>query len=149
MIWANLGCVLFAQMEQVQPTKGLAADSTNVSVRRVPLATDETALGLGLALQNACTSSIKPRFILEVSNVQESQDVLAAIGLRDAVLTERSSGRDHLPEVARVVATAAGDDQQIVLSGNARSIQELKKATAKNSNLIIRPYWSPGKTGMS
>lgn len=127
------------------PTKPLKLDFT----RALTLFGDETTFGLGLALQNACIGGIKTRFCFEVSNVQESQDVLTAIGLRNAVLAERSTGRDHFPEVARVIATAAGDEHQIVLSGNARSIQELKKATVKNSNLIIRPYWSQGKTGMS
>ncbi len=114
---------------------------------------DETAFGLGLALQHAATGSTKPRFYFEVSNPEESHRVLNSIGLRGGELVERSRGYEYLAGTANVLSVAANEEQQIVLSGNARSIQEIKKVITTRSKrtprFIIKPYWSPGKTGMN
>jgi ferric-chelate reductase (NADPH) len=114
---------------------------------------DETTFGLGLALQHAASHSMKPRFHFEVSDLEESQRVLNSIGLRGAELVERSEGYEHLTETASALSVVANEEQQIVLSGNARSIQEIKKVIATKSKrtprFIVKPYWSPGKRGLS
>jgi hypothetical protein len=114
---------------------------------------DETVFGLGLALQRAATDGIKPRFRFEVSDSKESQRVVDSIGLRGAELVERSDGYEHLIETVSMLSDAASEESQIVLSGNARSIQEIKKGVTTRSkrrpNFIVKPYWSPGKTGLS
>ncbi len=114
---------------------------------------DETTFGLGLVLQHAATNGIKPRFHFEVSDMEKSQRVLDSIGLQGAQLIGRSDGYEYLTETASILSGVADEGQQIVLSGNARSIQEIKKVIATKSKrtprFVIKPYWSPGKSGMS
>lgn len=114
---------------------------------------DETVFGLGLALQNAAAKSAASRLCFEVSNAQESRDVLAMIGLHGAELVERTGDYEHLAQASLRMSATGDEEQQIVLSGNARSIQQVRKALAtrlaRTSGFIVKPYWSPGKKGMS
>jgi ferric-chelate reductase (NADPH) len=114
---------------------------------------DETAFGLGLALQNAATADVRPRFLFEVCDLEESRRALESIGLRDASLIKRENGGEHLAEVASRLSGAADELHQIALTGNARSIQRIKKSMAMRAERVprfaVKPYWSPGKTGMS
>ncbi|WP_233581126.1 hypothetical protein [Acidipila sp. EB88] len=114
---------------------------------------DETAFGLGLALRNAASADLVPRFVFEVSDLQESQHVLESFGLCDAVLIKRTEGDDHLTGAASRIFDHSTAIHQIILSGNARSIQQIKKLKSAKadgiSRVIVKPYWSPGKTGMS
>jgi ferric-chelate reductase (NADPH) len=114
---------------------------------------DETTFGLGLALQNAAIADVQPRFLFEVSDPEESQRVLDILNLRNAVLIRRAHEGEHHAAVVSHLLSAASSNHQVVLSGDARSIQQIKKAMKtiglKTPRLIVRPYWSPGKTGMS
>lgn len=114
---------------------------------------DETDFGLAIALQGAAGFGIKPRFHFEVSNAAESRDVLTSIDVSDAHLVERTGDGQHLADMARVLATSANEGHQLVLSGNARSIQQMKKRIStlcgRAPAFIVKPYWSPGKNGLS
>ena len=118
---------------------------------------DETSLALALALCDMPLGGLDTHFIFEVDDADEVRSVLEATGrgmLQHAWLEERRPGGAHLDDVETALARYAGADsyRQYVLSGQASTIQRLqrglKAAGAKPSQMLVKAYWSPGKTAL-
>jgi ferric-chelate reductase (NADPH) len=112
---------------------------------------DETSFGLAAALgESPHAHGIIPVF--EVSDVAESQAVLEAIGLGQAVLIGRSADDAHLAAAEAEMLRFAASAAHFVLTGKASSIQRisraLKAAGVGSSRLRTKAYWAPGKTGL-
>jgi NADPH-dependent ferric siderophore reductase len=118
---------------------------------------DETSLGLALALCGTTLGGLDTHFIFEVDDVAEVRPVLEAGGrgmLQHAWLVERRPDGRHLVAVEAALARYAGADsyRQYVLSGQSLTIQRLQRtlraAGAKPSQMLVKAYWAPGKTGL-
>ena len=81
---------------------------------------DETSFALARALQDLHAS---PRPLFEVSNIAESSEALAALGLA-ADLVARAPGDAHLDELDAQLRARTGST--LVLTGKAQSIQGLR-----------------------
>lgn len=106
---------------------------------------DETSFALARALLDRHAS---PRPLFEVTNVAESNAVLAALGVT-ADLVERRDGDAHLAEVDAQLRSRSG--ATLVLTGKAQSIQSLRarlKARPAFSAQKVKAYWAPGKRGL-
>jgi NADPH-dependent ferric siderophore reductase len=118
---------------------------------------DETSLALALALCDTPLGGLDTHFIFEVNNAAEVRIVLESMGrgmLQHAQLVERRPGGTHLAEVESALVRYARADayRQYVLSGQSLAIQRLQRALkgagAKPSQMLVKAYWAPGKTGL-
>ncbi|MDC0718976.1 siderophore-interacting protein [Nannocystis bainbridge] len=113
---------------------------------------DETSFAAARALRELRGAAAPLAFVFEVTDPAESEAVLAELDVGPHALVRR--GADHLAEVERQVRAAlarhAGAD--LVLCGNARSIQSLRAALKADppphGRQKVKAYWSPGKRGL-
>ena len=104
---------------------------------------DETSVGVARSLHDVRRGDA--RVILEVGTRANVEPAIERLGLK-AELVER--GGDHLAKIARDLAAAGGT---LVLTGNAKSIQELRgrlKQLASKQPQRVKSYWAEGKTGL-
>ena len=118
----------------------------------VALFGDETSFGLALAMRDS-SPKIDLRCVFEVSDLAESQQILNALRLNGATLIVRVPDGSHLVAAEVEMSRLAETGYQNALTGNARSIQKLRKvlkaAPVEASRLSVKPYWAPGKTGLN
>ncbi|PCC67272.1 NADPH-dependent ferric siderophore reductase, contains FAD-binding and SIP domains [Nannocystis exedens] len=113
---------------------------------------DETSFAAARALRELRGPAAPLSFVFEVTHADESEAVLAELDVGPRTLVPRGEG--HLVEVERRLRAAldrhAGAD--LVLCGNARSIQTLraalKAAPAPHGRQKVKAYWAPGKRGL-
>ncbi len=90
--------------------------------------------------------------LFEASDAAESQPVLAAIGLGDASLIERTAGDAHLAAAEAELVRHAAPGRQFIFAGKASSIQRvsqaLKAVGVGSARIKAKAYWAPGKTGL-
>jgi NADPH-dependent ferric siderophore reductase len=111
----------------------------------VALFGDETSVGVARALHDVRRGDA--RVVLEVGTRAAVEPVIAQLGLT-AELVERSTNGDHLATIARDLAAAGGT---LVLTGNAKSIQDLRgrlKRLGSAQPQRVKSYWAEGKTGL-
>lgn len=112
---------------------------------------DETSFGLAAALREG-PQAHGIIHVFEASDVAESQAVLEAIRLGQAVLIGRSADDAHLAAAEAEMLRFAASAAHFVLTGKASSIQRisraLKAAGVGSSRLKTKAYWAPGKTGL-
>lgn len=104
---------------------------------------DETSVGLARSLHDLRRGDA--RILLEVGARAAVEPAIAKLGL-NAELVERRG--DHLATIARDLAAAGGT---LVLTGNARSIQDLRdrlKRLGSTQPQRVKSYWAEGKTGL-
>lgn len=109
----------------------------------VALFGDETSVGIARSLHDARSGDA--RVVLEVGSRAAVEPVIAKLGLA-AELVER--GEDHLASIARDLAAAG---RTLVLTGNAKSIQDLRgrlKQLGNSRPQRVKSYWAVGKTGL-
>jgi ferric-chelate reductase (NADPH) len=109
----------------------------------VALFGDETSVGVARSLHDARRGDA--RVVLEVGSRAAIEPVVAQLGLK-AELVERTA--DHLATIARDLAAAGGT---LVLTGNAKSIQDLRgrlKQLGSTRPQRVKSYWADGKTGL-
>jgi ferric-chelate reductase (NADPH) len=115
---------------------------------------DETSLAAAQALQGCRGTASGYWSVLEVTAMDAAQAVVDRLALDRLTLIEKQDGEAHLDAVlAELTGQATGlQSPQWVFTGQARSIQMLRKSLqVRGSGLPrnkVRPYWSPGKTGM-
>nr|WP_283950055.1 SIP domain-containing protein [Agrobacterium tumefaciens] len=106
---------------------------------------------MGVALRDS-PRRVGATYVFEVSNLAESRAVLAAIGLGDAIVIERTADDAHLAEAETELARLATDGTHFILTGKATSVQRvnraLKAAGIVSSRVRIKAYWARGKTGL-
>lgn len=112
---------------------------------------DETSIGLAYALSHHSTGS-PLRCLLEVNTVANAREVLTPLDPGGVELFERTENNAHLADIERLLPALVATGAIFVLTGNASSIQRLRR-TLKNlgvpaSGLMTKPYWAPGKTGL-
>ncbi|HEY4345313.1 MAG TPA: siderophore-interacting protein [Parvibaculum sp.] len=113
---------------------------------------DETSFGLA---HSAAASGVgDTAFLFEVTSAAESEKILAALGIANAVLVERKANDAHMDEVERELmqVTEARKPAQFVLTGKSLSIQRLSRALKArgltSAQIKSKAYWAPGKTGL-
>lgn len=113
---------------------------------------DETSLGLGAAMTRATTHDESPKLLFEVTSMAECRPAAAALGLGHATLVERKADESHLADLETQLLSLVRAGMCFVLTGKAGSIQRLsralKAAGVSTSQLRVKAYWAPGKTGL-
>lgn len=115
---------------------------------------DETSFAVGRASFEARSTDSAFSFVFEVTDASESRSVLDALGLPNTAIVERREDASHLAHVeARLrEALARNAGTQLVLCGNARSIQalraRLKAEPVAHAGQLVKAYWAPGKRGL-
>lgn len=125
-------------------------DVSRAASMRVVLG-DETSIGLAYALsRHAPTSPL--RCLLEVNAFANTRDVLTRLDVDGVELFERTEDNAHIEDLERPLSALAATGATFFLTGNASSIQRLRrtlKATGvPASRLMSKAYWAPGKTGL-
>lgn len=112
---------------------------------------DETSIGLVVALRHTLRGDTAP-CVVEATNALETIAVLTAFGVRDAIVVERTADGSHLTDVFSALRDAAILDSVFILTGNAKSIQPIKKALTAfgigNTRQKAKAYWAQGKVGL-
>jgi NADPH-dependent ferric siderophore reductase len=112
---------------------------------------DETSIGLAYAL--SCQHLHSPlQSLLEVNAVANTRDVFARLDIGPVELFERKGNDAHLEEIERRLSALAAAGATFVLTGKAPSIRRLrhvlKALGTPAGQLVTKPYWAPGKTGL-
>ncbi|PMX27494.1 MULTISPECIES: siderophore-interacting protein [unclassified Pseudomonas] len=114
---------------------------------------DETSFGLAAVLLGTVQPA-NTQLFLEVSSLTESQPAIARFGLENAQLGVRTGNDAQLTELEEKMLTVlqAQPAANIVLSGNASSIQHMRKLLKRlgiaSNRFQAKAYWAPGKTGL-
>jgi len=105
---------------------------------------DETSISLAAAWRPA-------RIVLEVDQPERIHALLQTWQLQ-AELVARQSDDAHLPALSARVLSGAEAASRYVLTGRARSIQNLRSALraqgVSRDRLLSKAYWAAGKTGL-
>ncbi len=114
---------------------------------------DETSIGAAIAHQRS-SKYAEWSYLFEVSSLPESQEVVERLGLKDVKLAAKVPGAQHLLEVERLMldANMLAPAPHWIFTGNAQSIQELKKALRTRhlpmNKASTKAYWAFGKKGL-
>lgn len=112
---------------------------------------DETCLGLAAALTTVPNGK-QASFIFEVSHEKEARAALLTLGITGAILIERKPDAQHLGAVGKEMQAHAQPGSPFILSGNASSIQAIKKtllaAGIANPRMKAKAYWATGRNGL-
>ena len=117
---------------------------------RAVLFGDETSVGVAAVLR---ASRPGAEALLESSFPGETEQVLASLGLDDAVVIPRTSGDAHLVEIRDRLRRAAREPgpPALVLTGRAQSIQAVRALLdppSRRSVARTKAYWAVGKAGL-
>lgn len=114
---------------------------------------DETSIGAAVAHKRN-SKYAEWMYLFEVSSIPESQAVVERLGLSNAKLIAKSPGARHLFEVERLMmeANMTAPALHWIFTGNAQSIQEVKKSLRNRRFTVDRgstkAYWAYGKKGL-
>jgi NADPH-dependent ferric siderophore reductase len=116
---------------------------------------DETSFAVASNLETQLGTRSPARFVFEVTAPAESRLILEQLGLAErATLVDKRADGSHLDAAARAVRQALAElaTSELVLTGNAGSIQRLRKQL-KNEGVSLRQsktkaYWAHGKEGL-
>ena len=119
----------------------------------VVLVGDETSFAVARALYDLRGDQRRPALVFEVSEPDEAERALDALGLEEAELVVRQPGDAHLAQLeASVRAELDGlTDPTLVLTGRAPAIQALRSALKREpprAKYKTKAYWAPGKRGL-
>ncbi len=115
---------------------------------------DETSIGAAVAHQSCSSEAERSMYFFEVNSIPESQEVIERLGLRNAKLIAKIPGVRHLFEVERLMieANMMALASHWIFTGNAQSIQEVKKSLRNRWGTLGRSstkaYWAYGKKGL-
>jgi len=144
--WAN-SLAAGARVEMFGPRASIPLSDLG---DRAVLFGDETSIGVAAVLQAARPHA---RAVLESSFAGETEEVLARVGLADAVVIARAAGDAHLAEVRDRLRSAAREPgpAALVLTGKAQSIQAVRALLDPPSRRSVarsKAYWAVGKAGL-
>lgn len=112
---------------------------------------DETSIGLTYAIQNQYPERALLS-LLEVNTKANTAAVLAQLGVGTVELFERREDGEHLRELEQHLAALSQSEATFVLSGQAGSIQALRRTLKSlgvpGARLPTKAYWAPGKRGL-
>lgn len=137
-------CIVFGSRKSI--------DLTELAFSAV-LFGDETSFGLAAALLGTVQPA-NTNLFLEVSSLAESQPAIARFGFENAQLGVRAANDAQLTELEEKMLTVlqAQPAANIVLSGNASSIQHMRKLLKRlgigSNRFQAKAYWAPGKAGL-
>lgn len=115
---------------------------------------DETSIGAAVAHQRSRQDATQNKYVLEVSSLPESQEVVRRLKLQQAKLIVKKPRGEHLSEVEQEIATAAriSPRSQWIFTGNAQSIQRIRDSLRNrglvSGQLSTKAYWAYGKKGL-
>lgn len=115
---------------------------------------DETSIGLVAALRHVQPAAGPVLAALEVTSLQDTQEVVQALGLETTRLVERTSEDSHLSAVEKLALdwVQTHPSASFVLSGKASSIQRIRQFLGrqgiKGRQFHNKAYWAPGKKGL-
>jgi ferric-chelate reductase (NADPH) len=115
---------------------------------------DETSFGAALSLREARGRADELAFVFESTQREESEQVLAELGLEQAVVVSKLSAHAHLSTIESHLRTALTrlPNANLVLTGHAQTIQairaRLKAQPAGNVGQKVKAYWADGKQGL-
>ncbi|MEI7412233.1 siderophore-interacting protein [Pectobacterium aroidearum] len=112
---------------------------------------DETSIGLIRAI-SAQPSVRSVRSLLEVTSISDTRAALASLDLRDVELFQRLENDVHLEAVQQRLLLLAASGGTSILTGKMSSIQRLRRALkasgVSSRNILTKPYWALGRTGL-
>jgi NADPH-dependent ferric siderophore reductase len=113
---------------------------------------DETSLGLAYALARQSSAGSRLLCLIEVNALAPARNVLTRLDLDGVELFERTQHDSHLDIIEQRLRSLAASDATFVLTGNASSIQRLRRTLkalgVPPAQLPTKPYWATGKTGL-
>jgi NADPH-dependent ferric siderophore reductase len=115
---------------------------------------DETSFAAAQALQQCRHQETPHHFVFEVTSTEASSLATSRLGLDGVVLVEKRNNASHLDEVAQTLKQQAStlSSPEWFFTGQALSIQGVRKRLRADrislDQSVVKPYWSPGKTGM-
>jgi ferric-chelate reductase (NADPH) len=111
---------------------------------------DETSFALAAALSQTRDHAL--HLLFEVSDIQECEPVLQALGLGHAVLVERTADDGHLSSLDDRLRHVAHGNAGVVLTGRAPAIQSMRRTLKVvgigSSRIRTKAYWAPGNVGL-
>jgi NADPH-dependent ferric siderophore reductase len=112
---------------------------------------DETSIALALALRDINPTA---RYLFEAANPDTLHSALAAFGfLGDFEIVPKSEDRRVLLHCARAAGEECGGDLDLVVSGDAATVDAVRRAARSWSpsapRVRARAYWAKGRTGLS
>ena len=111
---------------------------------------DETSIGLAYAMFHE--SQGKVQAFLEVDDVESTRRVVEHLQFHGVQLVSRGEDDVHLAEIETQLDAFAAEGASFVLTGNAASIQrlrrKLKSAGVAAARLLTKAYWAQGKKGL-
>ncbi|MEO8801459.1 MAG: siderophore-interacting protein [Polyangiaceae bacterium] len=117
----------------------------------VALFGDETSLAVARSLFDIRAAGRHVVVRLEVDSRAEAQRACEAIGLPPEIIVERTPDASHLDAIARELAGAVNEGGSLALSGNAHSIQLLRRHL-RDLGVVprqkVKAYWAEGKRGL-
>lgn len=131
----------------VGPQRSLAVAADTPTV----LFGDETSFAVARALSSSTNKT--PACVFEVNARSECKEVLAELGLPDAICIERREGDAHLVEVNERLQTFLSERQgaRLLMTGCAQTIQDLRarrRSAGQSRADKTKAYWSLGKAGL-
>lgn len=126
-------------------------DLSAVAGKRVLVLGDETSIGLAHAVSRIAGPGSS--LLLEVNEARTAREVLARLEISQAEVFERTAGDSHLDDMERRLPALAAAGMSCVLTGKASSIQRLRRALktlagSAVAQLLTKPYWAVGKSGL-
>lgn len=127
--------------------------SVDDAAHATPLAIfgDETSIGLVYTL----ASRKKDRPVscyLEVGDFECCSRIMKQLGIRSAHLYARAHDNTHLEELSAALPALAAEGVSLILTGNAKTIQQLKwrlkQFSVSTKRITTKAYWAPGKPGL-
>jgi ferric-chelate reductase (NADPH) len=115
---------------------------------------DETSFALAHSLQSTSGGTTDIKFLFEVSSAVETQQLLAAVGIRKDSLVERTEEESHLEFLNRQLMELmiSSGPRQFVFSGKSSTIQHLSRSLKRigrsPSDLMVKAFWAPGKQAL-
>jgi len=92
-----------------------------------------------------------PNYLFEVTSVEESRQVLQALGLVAALLS-RASDDAHLVQADAHLPAWAAQNCAFVLTGRSSFVQrmgrKLKALGIPSNRIAAKAYWAPGRKGL-
>lgn len=136
------------QCEVFGPSRSLDLSDSNGEALFIG---DETSVALAMALRNVNPGS---RLVFEATAPKELSSLLSGLGLStDVEVVEKSDHRGGLLEHARETVVAYGGQFDIVVSGDAATVNAVRRATRHwtetKPRIKARAYWARGRTGLS
>lgn len=110
---------------------------------------DETSIAVASSLR--ALRGTAAHIVLEASDAETVQPVLAALGIDDASVFVRAPDDTHLRAVGDEIVRRLTPSSSVFLTGGAHSIVGVRahlRAAGAGGSIKAKAYWAEGKTGL-